>query len=163
MSLQARIDLALFLCSGAAATSCELVIETLEGLLACHFVNTGDDVLREVEDLLQVARRDLEQRREAARRPLEVPNMRDRARKLDVAHALAADLGSCDLNATLVADDPLIADALVLSAVALPVARWPEDALVEEAVLLWLQRAVVDRLRLGDLALRPATDLLRAR
>ena len=70
-----------------------------------------------------------------------------------MAHALTANLAARDFNAALVADDALIANALVLTAVALPVARWPEDALVEEAVLLWLQRAVVDRLGLRDLAL----------
>src|SRR3712207_6252418 len=68
-----------------------------------------------------------------------------------------------DLHAAALADDALVADALVLAAVALPVLGGTEDALAEEAVLLGLERAVVDGLRLGDLAGRPGADLLRAR
>ena len=67
-----------------------------------------------------------------------------------------------DLDAALVADDALVPDPLVLAAVALPVLRRTEDALVEEAVLLRLERPVVDRLRLRHLALRPLPDLVRA-
>src|SRR4029078_12011008 len=55
-----------------------------------------------------------------------------------------------------------VPDPLVLAAVALPVLRGTEDALVEEAVLLRLERAVVDRCRLRLLALRPLPDLVRA-
>src|SRR5204862_5365819 len=87
----------------------------------------------------------------------------DRAGQLDVAHPLAADLRARDLDAALVADDALVPDPLVLAAVALPVLRGTEDALVEEAVLLRLERAVVDGLGLGDLTLRPLADLIRAR
>src|SRR3990172_2576270 len=50
-----------------------------------------------------------------------------------------------------------------LTGVELGVAGGAEDALVEEAVLLRLERAVVDRLGLRDLALRPVTDLLGGR
>src|SRR4026207_1917704 len=56
------------------------------------------------------------------------------------------------------ADDALEAAALVLAAVALPVLGGTEDLLAEEAVLLRLQRAVVDRLRLLDLAVGPRAD-----
>jgi hypothetical protein len=82
-------------------------------------------------------------------------------REVDVAHALAPDLGPRDLDATALAHDALVADALVLAAVALPVLGRAEDALTEEPVLLGLQRPVVDRLRLRDLAGAPAPDLLR--
>src|SRR5207237_5046020 len=82
-------------------------------------------------------------------------------RQVDVAHALAPDLRARDLNAAALADDALVADPLVLAAVALPVLGRTEDALAEQPVLLGLERAVVDRLRLGDLAARPRADLLR--
>src|SRR5438067_796299 len=65
-----------------------------------------------------------------------------------------------DSHAAALADDALVADALVLAAVALPVLGGTEDALAEQAVLLRLQRPVVDRLRLGDLAGAPGADLL---
>jgi hypothetical protein len=77
-----------------------------------------------------------------------------------VAHALAAHLLARHLDAAALADDPLVADALVLAAVALPVLRRTEDALAEETVALRLERAVVDRLRLGYLAGGPVADLL---
>src|SRR2546427_12475327 len=86
--------------------------------------------------------------------------MRHGRGELDVAHALAPDLRARHLDAALVADDPLVADPLVLPAVALPVARRTEDPLVEQAVLLGAQRAVVDGLGLGDLAARPRADLI---
>src|SRR6185437_4967578 len=81
----------------------------------------------------------------------------------DVAHALTADLRAGHLDAAALADDALVTDALVLAAVALPVLGGTEDALAEQPVLLGLQRAVVDRLRLGDLARAPAADLLGGR
>jgi len=77
-----------------------------------------------------------------------------------VPHPLAAHLRARDLHAALVADDALVADALVLPARALPVLGRTEDALAEQAVALGLQRAVVDRLGLGDLAAGPRADLL---
>src|SRR5205814_7559386 len=114
-------------------------------------VDGRDDRGREVQDLLELARRDVEQVADAARDALEEPDVRDRRRQVDVAHALATDLLPRHLDAAALADDALVADALVLPAVALPVARRSEDALAEEAVALRLQRAVVDRLRLRDL------------
>ena len=66
-----------------------------------------------------------------------------------------------DLHAAALADDALESDPLVLAAVALPVPRGTEDALAEQAVLLRLQRPVVDRLRLLDLTVGPCADLVR--
>ena len=73
--------------------------------------------------------------------------MADGRGQFDVAHALAADLRLGDLDAAAVADLALIADALVLTAVALPVLRRSKDALAVQAVALRLQGAVVDGLR----------------
>ena len=115
----------------------------------------GDHVGREVDDLLEVLRGEVEQVAEPARDTLEVPDVGDRSGQLDVAHPLAAHLGAGHLDAAALADDALEADALVLAAVALPVPGGTEDLLAEEAVLLRLERAVVDGLRLLDLAVRP--------
>ena len=115
----------------------------------------------EVQDLLELLRGHVEQVADPARDALEEPDVRHRRGQVDVAHALAADLRARDLDAAALADDALVADALVLAAVALPVLRRTEDALAEQPVLLGLERAVVDRLRLGDLAGAPGADLLR--
>ena len=53
-----------------------------------------NDIVGEVQDLLQDARADVEDQTHAGRNALEVPDVRDRRCQLDVAHALAADLGA---------------------------------------------------------------------
>src|SRR5439155_21888260 len=117
---------------GASDALVHLLLDALQRLLALVLVDARDDVQGEVEDPLQVAGADVEQDAHARRRALEVPDVADRGCELDVAHPLAAHLGTGDLHATLVADDPLVADALVLPAVALPVLAGTKDALVEE-------------------------------
>jgi len=98
---------------------------------------------------------------ETAGHALEEPDVGDRGGQLDVAHPLAAHLRARDFDATALADDALVADPLVLAAVALPVPLGTEDALVEQALLLRPEGAVVDRLGLLDLSVRPRTDLVR--
>ncbi|RKX02849.1 hypothetical protein D9B85_02150 [Corynebacterium diphtheriae] len=77
-----------------------------------------------------------------------------------MAHALTANLRLGHLNATALTDDALVADTLVLTAGTLPVTSWTEDALAEKAVLFWLQGAVVNGLRLLNLALGPTADVV---
>ena len=81
---------------------------------------------------------------------------------VDVAEALTTHLGLDDLDAALLAHDAAVLHALVLAADALVVLHRPEDLRAEQAVSLRLERAVVDRLRLLHLAVRPLPDLLRA-
>ena len=138
----------------------ELVFEHCDVGFAVLFVDRGDDRRREVQHLLEVLGSDVEQVAHARRNTLEVPDVAHRRGKLDVAHALAAYLGARDLNTAALAHDALEADTLVLAAVALPVLGRTEDLLAEESVLLWLEGAVVYRLRLFDLATRPLADLL---
>ena len=121
----------------------------------------GDDIACKVEDLLQQTGADVQHQADAAGDALEIPDVADGRGQFDVAHALAADLRLGDLDAAAVADLALIADALVLTAVALPVLRRSKDALAVQAVALRLQGAVVDGLRLFDLTVAPVADLLR--
>ena len=124
-------------------------------------VDRGHHVLREVEDPLQVAGRDVEQQSQAAGDALGEPDVGHRGGQRDVPHALTADLGACHLDAAPVADHALVADLLVLAAVALPVLRGTEDALAEQPVLLRPKRAVINGLRLRDLAVGPLFNLFR--
>src|SRR5262249_5997657 len=124
-------------------------------------VDRGDHVGGKVDDLLEILRRQVEQVAQPRRHTLEVPDVRDRGGQLDVTHPLTAHLGASHLDAAALTNDALEAHPLVLAAVALPVASRSEDLLAEQAVLLGLQRAVVDRLRLLDLAVRPLPDVLR--
>ncbi len=136
------------------------LLELLQVLGPGLLVDPGDDRGGEVEDLLELLRRHVDQVADAAGDALEEPDVGDGSCEIDVAHAVAAHLRAGDLNAAALADDALVADPLVLAAVALPVLGGTEDALAEEPVLLGLQRAVVDRLGLRDLAVAPAADLL---
>ncbi len=81
--------------------------------------------------------------------------MRNRARQLDVRHALTANLGLRHFDATLLADDTTMLQPLVLAAKTLVVLDRTEDLGAEQAVTLGLERAVVDRLRLLYLTERP--------
>src|SRR5262249_14542280 len=154
-------ELELLVALDVAHLGADVGLELLEARVPALLVDPRDDVGREVDDLLEVLRREVEQVAETARDALEVPDVRDPRGQLDVAHALAAHLGARDLDAAALADDALEADALVLAAVALPVLRRTEDLLAEEPVLLRLERAVVDRLRLLHLTVRPRADLVR--
>ena len=159
-------DLAVLLDRVALAD--QLGLEVGEVLVALVLVDPGDEVGGEVDDLLELlglqlltdlgAHEEVGQPRAGA---AEVPDVDDGGGQLDVAHALAPDLRAGDLDAAALADDALEPDALVLAAVALPVLGRTEDLLAEEAVLLGLQRAVVDGLRLLDLAVGPRADGVR--
>ncbi len=122
----------------------------------------GHHVVLEVEDLLEIAQRHVEQQADAARQRLQEPDVGNRRGELDVAHALAAHLGEGDLDAALLAGDTAELHALVLAAQALVVLDRSEDARAEQAVTLRLERAVVDGLRLLDLAVAPGADALGA-
>ena len=121
-----------------------------------------DDVVLEIENALEILERHVEQQADARGQRLQEPDVRDRRGELDVAHALAAHLGERHLDAALLADQALVLHALVLAAQALVVLDRPEDARAEQPVALRLERAVVDRLGLLDLAKRPRQDVVRA-
>ncbi len=141
----------------------DLVLEVGQVLGATVVVDLGDHVRGEVDDLLQVLRREVEQVAQARGHALEEPDVGHRGGELDVTHPLTAHLGASDLDAAALADDALEAHALVLAAVALPVPGGTEDLLAEEPVLLRLQGPVVDGLGLLDLTVRPGADVLRGR
>ena len=139
-----------------------LVGQQLAALQRRH-ARVDDDERFEVQNALDLAQRHVEHEADARRQRLQEPDVRDRARELDVAHALAAHLGLRDFDAALLADDAAMLQALVLAAQALVVLDRPEDLRAEQAVALRLERAVVDGLRLLDLAVRPRADHVRRR
>src|SRR6476646_8027176 len=87
--------------------------------------------------------------------------MRDRRSQLDVAHALAPHAAERHLDRALLADDAFVLHALVLAAQALVVLDRPENARAEQTVALRLEGAVVNGLRLLDLAVGPRQNLFR--
>jgi len=137
------------------------VLDDLALFHARRVARIDDHVGLEVEHALQITERDVEQVADARGQALEEPYVRTGGRKLDVAHALAAHFAHRDFNAALVADHAAVLHALVFAAEALPIGDRPKDARAEQAIPLRLESAVVDGFRLGDLAMRPAADLLR--
>ena len=150
-------------CRSLLARLAELLLVEQLVLLQLGVARIDDDVGLEVEDALEIAQRDVEQVADAARQPLEEPHVADRGGERDVAEAFAAHLGLRDFDAALVADHAAVLHALVLAAEAFPVGDRAEDLGAEQAVAFRLERAVVDRLRLGDFAVRPRQDLFRRR
>ena len=88
--------------------------------------------------------------------------MRNRCSQFDMAHAFAAHLLQGHLNAAFFADNATILHALIFAAQTFVIFYRPKDTRAEQAVTLGLKGAVVDRLRLFDLAIRPAENTLRA-
>ena len=121
------------------------------------------DVVFEVQDALEILQRHVEQKADARRQRLQEPDVGDGGGELDMAHALAPDARQRHLDRALFADDALVLHPLVLAAQALVVLDRPEDAGAEQAVALGLEGAVVDGLRLLDLAVGPGQNLLRGR
>src|SRR5262249_15812718 len=130
-------------------------------LLERRATGIDHDVGLEVEHLLELLQRHVEERADARRQALQEPDVRDGRREVDVAHALAAHLGLDHLDAARLAHHGTVPHGLVLAGVALVVLGRPEDLGAEEAVTLGLEGAVVDGLRLLHLAVRPRPDLLR--
>src|SRR5439155_7508305 len=91
----------------ALGLALDLVLEVSEILGARLGVHGVYVRRREVQDLLQLARSDVEQVADARRHALEEPDVRDRRGEVDVTHALPAHLLPRHLDAAALADDPL--------------------------------------------------------
>ena len=115
----------------------------------------------EVKNGFEIAQGNVEQVADAARQSLEEPHVRARRRQLNVAQALAPDLGQGNFHAALVADDSAVLHALVLAAETLPVGDRAKNASAEQAIALRFESAVVDGFGLRHLAVRPAPDFFR--
>ena len=119
------------------------------------------DVVFEIENPLEVLERHIEQHADAARQRLQEPDMRHRRGELDMAHPLAPNPRQRHLDAAFFANNALVLHALVLAAQALIVLDGPENTRAEQAVALRLERPIIDRLGLLDLADRTRTGFCR--
>ena len=84
--------------------------------------------------------------------------MSDWSRQFDVPHSLATHRTSGNFHPALVTNDPLVTRIFVLPAVALVVARRAKNRFTEQAIFFWAQTAIVDRLRLENFPVGPASD-----
>ena len=138
-------------------------LEAREVAVTSLLIHVSDHVRGEIDDLLQILRRDVQQIPEARGDALEVPDVGDGGGQFNVPHPLAAHIGTGHLDAAALTNDALETHPLVLAAVTFPVPGGAEDLLAEEAVTLWFQSAVVDGLGLLDLTVAPLADLVGAR
>jgi len=122
-----------------------------------------NNVVFEIQNPLEILQRHVEQKADTGRQRLQEPDVRNRCGQFDMAHALAPDPRQRHFDRALLADDALVLHALVLAAQALVVLDRPENTRAEQAVALGLEGAVVDGLRLLDLAVGPRQNLLRGR
>ncbi len=127
------------------------------------------DVAGKIEHLFQFLRRHVKDQAHSGRNALEIPDVGNRSRELDVSHSLSSYRRLGYFNAASVADGVLELHLLVLAAFAFPVLGRAEDRLAEQSVLFRLQGSVVDRLRLRNFTIGPAftlagvaADLVRA-
>src|SRR5439155_12936180 len=104
----------------------------------CDFLlaRVDQDVVRVINDLLEIAEREVHEIPHRTRQRLEEPDVGDGHGELDVPHALATHASQSHFDAATIADHTAITDSLVFAAMAFPVLYGTEDALAEEAVLL---------------------------
>ena len=131
------------------------LVQPVERLLARILINIGDDVLRKIKHTVQVAARYIQQDAHEGGHAAGVPNVRNRRSQNNVTHALAAHGSTRNFHAAFVALDAFVADVFVLAAIALPVFLRAKNSLAEQPVFFRPQAAVVDRLGLRNLAIRP--------
>ena len=122
-------------------------------------VDARHHVGSEVDDLFEVLRGHVKEVTETAGDTLEVPDVGNRSSEFDVTHALTTNGLASYLDTTSLTRDALEADTLVLATGTLPVLGRTKDLFSEETILLGLERAVVDGLRLLHLTARPRTNL----
>ncbi len=78
--------------------------------------------------------------------------MRDRCGKLDISEPISANALLCDFNTTAVTYQPFVFNPFILTTVTLPILLWSKDSLTEETLRFRTKGAVVNSLRLLDLA-----------
>ncbi|MNF61945.1 hypothetical protein D3C84_436110 [compost metagenome] len=105
----------------------------------------------EIQHALDVTQGHVQQQTDTGRQGLQEPDVGSRAGQLDVAHALATDLGLGHFYAALLADHTTVFQALVLAAQTLVVLHRSEDTGAEQTITFRLESPVVDGLRLFDL------------
>src|SRR6185295_5529869 len=117
LGAHARVEFVAVLLDGLEV---HLVCEQLATLQRRHAWIDDHEGL-EVQHALDLAQRHVEHEADARGQRLQEPDVRGRARELDVAHALTAHLGLRDFHAALLADHAAVLQALVLAAQALVV------------------------------------------
>ena len=125
--------------------------EVILSLLRSERTRIEHHVTLIVDNAVELLGRHTQEVTNLVRQRAEIPDMRDRHYQRDMAATLASYLLLSHLHTTSVADDATIANALILTAMALIVLRRTKDALAKQTITLRLIRTIIDRLRFEDL------------
>ena len=134
--------------------------QTLDALLGGG-AGVDHDITLVIDDRLQLLRRNTQQVTDLRGQRTEVPDVNHGHDQRNVAHTLAAHLLLGHLHTAAVADDTLVADTLVLAAMAFVVLDGTENAFAEQTVALRLVGTIVNGFGLEHLAARLGQNLLR--
>ena len=127
--------------------------------IGLFYTRLNDDVALVVDNGIDFFCRNAEEATNLVWERAEVPDVGNGHNERDVTHALTADFLFGDLDTTTVADNAFVADAFVLTAMALIVLDRAEDALAEKAVTLRLVGTIVNGLGLKHLTARQIKNL----
>ncbi len=119
-------------------------------VLQWRLARIDDHVIFVIQHAFEITRRHVQHQAHARRHALEKPNMADRHRQFDVAHAFPAHAGQRHLDAATITDHAAMLDALVLAAITFPITHRTENPFTKQTALFRLKCAVVDRFRVLD-------------
>ena len=122
--------------------------QVVDGQFITEHTGLNHDITLVVDDHVELLGGNAQQVAHLVGQRTEVPNVRHRHHQGDVSGTFATHLLFGHFHTATVADDALVADTLVFSAVALIVLGRTKDALAEETVTLGLVGTIVDRLGL---------------
>ena len=150
-------------CVFACGSLCFAVFVHGQNLLVLHTTLHWIDnyVTLEVNELFQYFWRHIEDKAHTRWSTSKVPNVGYRSSKFDVTHTFTTNLCFCNFYATLFANNTLVADAFVLTAVAFPVFDRSKNLFAEKTVFFWFLCAVVDSFGFFNFAVGPLTDFFR--
>lgn len=114
----------------------------------------------EVQHTLDVTQCHVQHHAQTGWQGFQKPDVRNRRRKIDVAHALTTHFGQSHFNATLLADHTAMLQTLVLAAQAFVVLDWAKNFGTKQTITLGLEGAVVDGFWLFNFTERPRTDFV---
>ena len=115
----------------------------------------------EVHNLFQLLWCNIQQQCHTAWNTAQIPDVRNRSRKLNMSHTLTTNAGFCNFYTTTVTYNTLVAYLLIFSTVAFPVLARPENSFTEQSISFRLLRTVVDRLWFLYFTMTPFVDSIR--
>ena len=117
------------------------------------------DEIGEIQNFFQSSRRNVQHQSHTGRDPFKVPDVRYRGGQLDVTHPLSSYFCFRYFYTALIAYDAFVTNSFIFPAVTFPVLCRSKDPFTVQSVFFRFQSSVVDRLRFGNLSMRPAQDL----